>query len=120
MRGYCTGINMEEQKDPREVELSEIQARLGIVVNLVKNSVTIDGLDKEIAAAERELNDTTEVFIFHDSSAFQGSCHLRSLLRIDKALDTKVLFQGKKDVHKECVKLLERKLALVRELNHGI
>jgi hypothetical protein len=39
---------------------------------------------------------------------------------MEKALDTKVLFQGKKDLHTECVRLLERKLALVRELNAGL
>lgn len=108
---------MEKEKDPREQELAETKSRLSTVLTLVKNRVTVDGLDAEIAKAEEELGDNTKVFIFQDAISFEGTKHLRSLLRIDKALDTKVLFEGKKDMHKECVKLLERKLALVRELH---
>jgi hypothetical protein len=111
-----TLLSMEKEKDPREVELSEINSRLSTVVNLLKQNVTIDGLDTEIAQAEEDLGDHTDVFIFHDAASFQGSRHLRSLLRIEKALDTKVLFEGKKNMQKECMRLLERKLVLVKDL----
>ncbi len=111
-------METKEQKDPREVELAEVKARLSTVVNLLKNSITVDGLNREIAASEKELGDSSEVFIFHDSTAFKGSKHLRALLRIEKATDTKLLFEGKKDVHEECVRLLERKLGLIKDL-HG-
>ena len=111
---------MDTEKDPREVELSEIQSRLTTVFNLIGNNITVDKLDAEIASAENMLGDQNYTFIFHGSSAFTGTRHLKGLLQMEKALDTKVLFQGKKDLHKECVRLLERKLALVRELNAGL
>ena len=110
---------METKKDPREVELAEVQSRLSIVVNLVKCGVTLEGVDREIEAAEKELDDKTDVFIFHDSFAFRGSKHLRALLRIDKAIETKRLFEGRSDIHAECVSLFERKFALIKEIQPG-
>ncbi len=109
---------MTEVKDPREVELSEINARLTSVMHLLKNGHTVQALDEDIAQAQEGLGDhDTDVFIFHDSSSFRGTRHLQSLLQLERALETKVLFAGKKDMQRECTKLLERKVALVRELH---
>jgi hypothetical protein len=108
---------METEKDPREVELSEINTRLKTVITLLKKGYTVAVLDEEIAKAEEGLGDNTDVFIFHDAASFQGSRHLQSLLQLERALDTKVLFEGKKNMQRECTKLLERKIALLRELH---
>ena len=105
------------EKDPREVELSEINTRLKSVMHLLKNGHTIESLDHDISFAQQGLDDETDVFIFHDSSSFKGSRHLQSLLQIERALDTKVLFAKKKNIRKECALLLERKIELVRELH---
>ena len=105
------------EKDPREVELSEIGTRLKTVITLLKNGHTVPGLDEDIARAEGGLGDMSDVFIFNDSSAFKGSRHLESLLKLESALSTKVLFNGRKNMHKECTQLLERKIVLMRELH---
>ena len=110
---------MEKERDPREVELSEISARLGSVMHLLKGGHTVRALDEEIAQSQQGIGDLTDVFIFHDSASFQGTRHLQSLLRMERALDTKVLFAGRKSMQRECARLLERKIALVREL-HGV
>jgi hypothetical protein len=108
---------METEKDPREVELSEINARLKSVITLLKGGHTVPALDEDISRAEEGLGDESDVFIFHDSSSFRGSRHLQSLLQLERALETKVLFQGRKNMQKECTRLLERKVALLRELH---
>ena len=108
---------MEKEKDPREVELSEINARLKSVMHLLKNGHSVNALDHEISLAQEGVGDVSDVFIQHESSWFQGSRHLESLLRLERALDTKVLFAGKVNMHKECAKLLERKIQLVKELH---
>ena len=108
---------MEEKRDPREVELSEINTRLKSAMHLLKNGHMVSLLDQDIAQAHQGLGDDSDVFIFHDSSSFKGSRHLQSLLQIESALDTKVLFAGKKNIHNECVRLLERKIVLVKELH---
>jgi hypothetical protein len=108
---------METEKDPREVELAEINTRLKSVIALLKNGYTVSTLDEDIARAEEGLGDNTGVFIFHDAASFQGSRHLQSLLQLERALDTKVLFEGKKNMQRDCTKLLERKISLLRELH---
>ncbi len=105
------------EQDPREVELSEINKRLKSVKHLLKNNLTLDTLDADIACAYEGLGDETDVFIFHDSSTFKGSRHLQSLLKLESALDTRMLFNGERDLQKECVRLLEKKIKLVKELN---
>jgi hypothetical protein len=112
-------MEKKEEKDPREVELAEINRRLQSVMHLLKNNHTVHALDEEIRRAHEGLGDDTDVFIYHEAANFQGSRHLQSLLRLENALDTKVLFNGRKDVQTECVRLLERKIELVREL-HGV
>ena len=111
---------LENKDQCREIELSEINTRLKTVMHLLKNGHMISLLDQDIAQAHQGLGDESDVFIFHDSSSFKGTRHLQSLLQIESALDTKVLFAGKKNnnINEECVKLLERKIALVKEL-HG-
>ena len=108
---------MEAAKDPREVELSEINARLKSVITLLRGGHTVAALDADIACAEEGLGDASDVFIFHGSGSFRGTRHLQSLLELESALETKVLFQGGANVHKECARLLERKVALLRELH---
>ena len=109
---------MATEKDPREVELSEINARLKSVMHLLKNGHSVRALDEDIARAQEGVGDhETGVFIFHESSSFPGSRHLQSLLELERALDTKVLFAGRKNMQKECARLLERKVALVKELH---
>jgi hypothetical protein len=110
---------MEQDKDPREVELSEINTQLKTVMHLLKNGHTLQAVEEEISLAQDGIGDESEVFIFHDASSFKGSRHLQSLLRLERALDTKVQFAGRKNIHKESAKLLERKVALMREL-HGV
>ena len=110
---------MQAEKDPREVELSEISTRLKTVVSLLKGGHTVPALDEEISRAEEGLGDESDVFIFHNSSSFRGSRHLQSLLQLERALETKVQFQGRKNMQKECTRLLERKIVLLREL-HGV
>lgn len=105
------------EKDPREVELSEIGARLKSVLHLLKNGHTVEALDEEITRAHGGLGDEAEVFIFHDNSSFKGSRHLQSLLQIDRALENRILFNGRKDMLRECTRLLERKIELVRGLH---
>jgi hypothetical protein len=108
---------MEIEKDPREVELSEINTRLKSVMSLLKGGHTVPALDEDISCAEEGLGDSSDVFIFHDSGSFRGTRHLQSLLQLESALETKVLFQGRKNMQKECVRLLERKVVLLRELH---
>lgn len=109
---------MEKEKDPREVELFEINTRLKTVLQLLKNGHTVQALDAEIECANEGIGDTaTDVYIFHDAVAFTGSRHLQSLLKLERALETKVMFSGKTDLRKECTRLLERKIALMRELH---
>jgi hypothetical protein len=110
---------MEKEKDPREVELSEINSRLKSVMHLLKNGHTLQAVEEEISRAQDGIGDESDVFIFHDSSSFQGTRHLQSLLRLERALDTKLLFAGRKNMQKECSRLLERKVALIRDL-HGV
>jgi hypothetical protein len=105
------------EPDPREAELSDINKRIKCVVHLLKSGCTIDSLDDEISKATEGLGDASDVYIFHDSGVFKGSRHLQSLLKIESAMETKLLFAGRKNIQKECVQLLERKLALVKEIN---
>ena len=105
------------EKDPREDELSGINTRLKSVMQLMKKGHLVSLLDQDIARAHQGLGDDTDVFIFHDSSSFKGSRHLQSLLQIERALETKVLFAGKENIHKECAQLLERKILLMKELH---
>jgi hypothetical protein len=108
---------MQAEKDPREVELSEISARLKSVISLLKGGQTVPDLDEDISRAEEGLGDVSEVFIFQDATSFRGSRHLQSLLQLERALETKVQFQGRKNMQKECTRLLERKIVLLRELH---
>jgi hypothetical protein len=105
------------EKDPREDELSGINTRLKSVMQLMKKGHMVSLLDQDIARAHQGIGDDTDVFIFHDSSSFKGSRHLQSLLQIERALETKVLFAGKENIHKECAQLLERKILLMKELH---
>ena len=103
--------------DPREAELLEINRRLVSVKHLLANNITMEALDHSITCANVGLGDETDVFIFeNNASSFKGSRHLQSLLKLENALDTKVLFNGEKDLQNECARLLERKIELLRGL----
>ena len=104
--------------DPREAELLEINRRLVSVKHLLANNITMEALDHSIACANVGLGDETDVFIFeNNASSFKGSRHLQSLLKLENALDTKVLFNGEKDLQNECARLLELKIELIRGLH---
>jgi len=111
------GSSESATEDPRIVELKEINARLKTVIAYLKAKHTPRSIETSIADAEQFLNDHTPAFITFDSTSFEGTRHVGSLLKLCDALEVKVDMGGTgKGALKECTALLERKVQLLREV----
>jgi hypothetical protein len=107
---------MAAEEDPREKELREVSARLKELHELLKNKHTPQTIKEAIAQAEERLGDPTEIFIHSDGKFFKGTQHIKALIHLSEALDLRVKM-GARHPLKEFERLLERKIALTKELN---
>ena len=105
-------------EDPREKELREISTRITELHDLLKNRHTPDSVQTAIADASSRLGDQSEIYIHADSKSFAGTMHVQSLIKLNDALDLRIKM-GKRHPMKEFERLLERRVALLREL-HGV
>jgi hypothetical protein len=105
----------QETEDPRVAELREVNARIKTVISFLKAKHTPRSIESSIASAEVFLDDHTPAFVTHESGTFEGTRHVGSLLQLCDALEVKA-DMGKTDTLTECTSLLERKVALLREL----
>jgi hypothetical protein len=111
-----TGGKTQATEDPRVAELREVNARIKTVIGFLKAKHTPRSVESSIAAAEVFLDDHTPAFVTHESATFEGTRHVGSLLQLCDALEVKAEM-GRMDTLTECTRLLERKVALLRELH---
>ena len=108
---------MPETTDPRVAELAAVSGRIATLVKLLKARHTPESVIERIKQAEESLGDHTPEFISIDSvPAFSGTKHMHSLFKLSQALEIRA-DMGRRDISKECVKLLERKVELLRSIN---
>ena len=103
--------------DPRVAELAAVNSRITTLVALLKARHTPESVMQNIKQAEESLGDHTPEFITIDSvPAFSGTRHMHSLFKLSHALEIRA-DMGRRDISKECVKLLERKVELLKNIN---
>jgi len=108
---------MSTTTDPRVAELAAVNSRIATIVKLLKARHTPASVIQNIKNAEESLGDHTPEFITIDSMpAFSGTKHMHSLFKLSQALELRAEM-GKRDISKECVKLLERKVALLQSIS---
>ena len=111
-----SAVKKQETEDPRVAELREVNARIKTVISFLKAKHTPRSIESSIASAEMFLDDHTPAFVTHESATFEGTRHVGSLLQLCDALEVKAEM-GRMDTLTECTRLLERKVALLRELH---
>ena len=104
-------------EDPREKELREVTARIKELHDLLKNKHTPQTVQAAIAEAESRLGDQTEVYVHSDSKSFAATTHIQSLINLSEALELRIRM-GRRHPLKEFERLLERRVALIRELHN--
>ena len=109
------GGKKQETEDPRIAELREVNARIKTVISFLKAKHTPRSIESSITDAKVYLDDHTPAFVTHESGMFEGTRHVGSLLQLCDALEVKAEM-GKTDTLSECTRLLERKVALLREV----
>ena len=103
--------------DPREEELRETEARLTTLLALLRGKHTPKSVQASMDAAQERLNDHSPYFVKMGSDTFQGTNHLQGLIHYAEALELRI-DMGARHPLKETVKLLERKIALLKELHN--
>ena len=103
--------------DPREEELRRIESRLTKLFSMLKGNHTPESVKQAMDNAQDRLEDHTPMFVKMDGASFQGTNHLQGLIHFQEALQLRI-DMGKRHPLNETVRLLERKIALMRELNN--
>jgi hypothetical protein len=106
------------EEDPREKELREVTTRIKELHDLLKGKHTPATVQEAITQAEGRLGDQSKIFIHSDAKFFEGTQHIKALIHLSEALDLRVKM-GRRHPLKEFERLLERKVALTRDI-HGI
>ena len=105
-----------EEEDPRVVELTAINRRLKTLTAFLKTKHTPDSIDRSIHRAEQDLGDHTAAFIPMDTTIVQGTRHMSALLQLSEILELKGEVGCVDNAFDECKTLLERKVALLKEI----
>ena len=103
--------------DPREEELRKIEGRLTKLFALLKGQHTPESVGQAMDNANERLDDHTPMFVKMDGASFQGTNHLQGLIHYQEALQLRI-DMGKRHPLAETIRLLERKIGLMRELNN--
>ena len=104
------------EEDPRVVELAAINRRLNTLTAFLKTKHTPDSIDRSIRQAEQGLGDHTPAFIPMDTAMVQGTRHMSALLQLSEVLQLKGEVGRVDNAFDECTALLERKVALLKEV----
>jgi hypothetical protein len=107
---------MASEEDPRAAELSAINSRLKTLTTFLKTKHTSDSMDRSIHRAEQDLGDHTAAFVSMDSAIVQGTRHMSALLQLSEILELKGGVGCIDSAFDECETLLERKVALLKEI----
>jgi len=107
----------DSREDPRLVELAAVNCRLKTVLSFLKTRHTPESLNGVIESAKIGLGDHTPAFVRVENTFLSGTRHMDSLIRMAEALEIKAEIGQADHALEECTTLLERKVALLRELN---
>jgi hypothetical protein len=103
--------------DPREEELRKIEARLTKLFPLLENKHTPESVKQAMQNAESLLEDHTPMFIHSGGAMFEGTRHVQGLIHLQDALQLRI-DMGTKHPLAETKRLMERKIALLRDLHN--
>jgi hypothetical protein len=103
--------------DPREEELRKIEARLAKLFPLLENKHTPESVQQAMENAESLLEDHTPMFVRNGGGTFEGTRHVQGLIHLQDALQLRI-DMGTRHPLAETRRLLERKIALLRELHN--
>jgi len=103
--------------DPREEELRKIESRLTTLLSLLENKHTPESVKQSMENAAELLEDHTPMFVRSGGATFEGTKHIQGLIHMQEALKLRI-DMGTKHPLKETKRLLERKIALLRELHN--
>lgn len=111
-------MSTEKVEDTRLAELMAVNHRLKTVLSFLKTKHTTKTLDQAIERAESGIGDHSPLFVPIENTMVQGTRHMDSLLQLANALEIKAgIGRNADSVMDECVFLLEKKVALLKEIN---
>ena len=108
--------SQDTKEDPRMVELTAVNHRLKTVISFLKSKHTTESLNYAIEEANEGLGDHTASFVPLDNTVIRGTRHLGSLLCLSEVLEIKAEIGHIDHVFDECTALLERKVALLKDI----
>ncbi len=103
--------------DPREEELRSIESRLTTLLSLLENKHTPESVKQAMENAETLLEDHSPMYVRSGGALFEGTRHIQGLIHMQDALKLRI-DMGTRHPLKETKRLLERKIALMRELHN--
>ena len=106
----------ETKEDPRLVELTAVNRRLKSLLAFLKTKHTEDSLNTIAKRAEAGVGDHTAMFVPMEGAMVHGTRHMGSLLQLAEVLEIKAEMGHADNAFDECTALLERKVALLKEI----
>ena len=107
----------ETKDDPRVVELTAVNRRLKTVLAFLKTKHTAASLNETEERARSGLGDHSASFVPMENAIVRGTRHMGSLLQLAETLEIKAEIGHADHALDECTALLERKVALLREIH---